>query len=119
MEISFAKTGKHGASKASITAIDIFTNRKHEASVSSSHNVPVPEVTRNEYQLINVAQDGFLTLMDKDCETREDLKLPTDEDSAEMVERLQRDFKEGKDLFLTVISACGKEKVLSYKEENS
>lgn len=119
MEISFAKTGKHGSSKASITATDIFTNKKLEASISSSHNVPVPEVVRQEYQLVGIAKDGFLSLMDAECEMREDLKLPTDEDSTEMVERLHHDFTAGKELFLTVISACGKEKILSYKEENS
>lgn len=84
VEYSTAKTGKHGAAKASITGIDIFTNKKHEESISTSHSVGVPIVKRTEYTLIDIADDGFVSLMTDDGSTKEDLKLPTDEDSAEV-----------------------------------
>ena len=84
MDYSTAKTGKHGAAKASITGIDIFTNKKHEESISTGHTVGVPNVVRTEYNLIDIAGDGFVTLMNDDGSTKEDLKLPTDEDSAEV-----------------------------------
>lgn len=84
MEMTTAKTGKHGAAKASITGIDIFTNKKHEESISTSHTVGVPIVVRTEYSLIDIASDGFVTLMTDDGSTKEDLKLPTDDDSAEV-----------------------------------
>jgi len=82
--LSTAKTGKHGAAKASITGIDIFTNKKHEETISTAASADVPIVVRTEYSLIDIAEDGFVTLMLDDGSTKEDLKLPTDEDSQEV-----------------------------------
>ncbi len=84
MEITTSKTGKHGHAKANITGIDVFTGKKHEDSCPTSHNIDVPNVTRTEYNLIDIADDGFLSLMNEDGSTKEDLKLPTDEDSEEV-----------------------------------
>ena len=41
----------------------------------SSHNMYVPNVTKIEYSLIDVNNDGFLVLMKEDGETKEDLKI--------------------------------------------
>lgn len=84
MEITTSKTGKHGHAKANITGIDVFTSKKHEDSCPTSHNIDVPNVVRTEYNLIDIADDGFLSLMNEDGSTKEDLKLPTDEDSEEV-----------------------------------
>ena len=73
-----AKTGKHGHAKASITGIDIFTGKKYEDSLPTSHNVEVPNIKRTPYTAIDVDADGYLTLMDKQGGTRQDLKLPDD-----------------------------------------
>jgi translation initiation factor eIF-5A len=80
MEITTSKTGKHGHAKANITGIDIFTGKKQEDSCPTSHNIYVPNVKRTEYTLIDIADDGFLSLMDEDGGTKEDLKLPADEE---------------------------------------
>merc|ERR1712146_567874 len=50
-EVTTSKTGKHGHAKASITGIDIFTGKKYEDSVPTSHNVDCPNVTKTEYTL--------------------------------------------------------------------
>lgn len=39
IEISFAQTGKHGASKAAITGLNIFTNKKLECSMPSDNDI--------------------------------------------------------------------------------
>merc|ERR1712183_1039858 len=39
-EVSTCKTGKHGHAKCNITGIDIFSNKKYEDSIPSSHNLP-------------------------------------------------------------------------------
>mmetsp|Transcript_10500 Transcript_10500/g.9045 ORF Transcript_10500/g.9045 Transcript_10500/m.9045 type:complete len:160 (+) Transcript_10500:51-530(+) len=116
MEITTAKTGKHGHAKASITGIDVFTGNKVEDGGPTSHNIDVPNVDRKEYTLVDIANDGFLSLMKEDGDMKEDLKLPETSDDAEMVTKLKADFGNGKDLLISVISAMGKEKVVSYRE---
>lgn len=85
MEISTSKTGKHGHAKAVIVGVDIFTDKKYEDGGPTSHNIDVPIVTRTEYTLIDIANDGFVSLMTEGGDTKEDLKLPTDEDSSEVL----------------------------------
>jgi len=41
VEVSTSKTGKHGHAKCHFVALDIFTNRKMEELVPSSHNLEV------------------------------------------------------------------------------
>ena len=51
IDVSTSKTGKHGHAKCHFVAIDIFTGKKMEDLVPSSHNLSVPVVTRTEYQV--------------------------------------------------------------------
>ena len=48
-EISVSKTGKHGHAKCNFTALDIFTNKKLEDVIPSTHTTSVPHVSRAEY----------------------------------------------------------------------
>ncbi|CAG8586909.1 880_t:CDS:2 [Diversispora eburnea] len=79
VEMTTSKTGKHG----------------HAVYLSpSTHNMDVPNVTRVEYQLLNI-DDGFLSLMTSDGSTKDDVR---------------------KELLITIISAMGEEAAISYKE---
>eukprot|EP00178_Gracilaria_changii_P001634 TRINITY_DN122_c0_g1_i2.p1 TRINITY_DN122_c0_g1~~TRINITY_DN122_c0_g1_i2.p1 ORF type:complete len:211 (-),score=46.83 TRINITY_DN122_c0_g1_i2:1991-2623(-) len=114
VDYSTSKTGKHGHAKANIVGVDIFTGKKYEDISPSSHNMMSPIVTRKDYQLIDVDEEGFVTLMDDKHETRSDLRL--DVDGEEVHKKCKDDFDEGKDLIVTVLSALGIEKVIAVKE---
>lgn len=111
VDMSTSKTGKHGHAKVHLVAIDIFTGKKLEDLSPSTHNMEVPNVTRTEYQLIDI-DDGFLSLMTQDGATKDDIKLP----EGELGSKIEADFNEGKDLLVTIISAMGEEAAISYKE---
>lgn len=111
VETSISKTGKHGHAKMHIVAIDIFNGKKYEALYPTSHNIPVPDIERADYQLINI-EDGFLSLMLENGSTREDLKLP----EGEVGEKLQAAFDDGKDILVSTMKAMGIEQVMSFKE---
>ncbi|KAG5728237.1 Eukaryotic translation initiation factor 5A [Termitomyces sp. T112] len=111
VDMSTSKTGKHGHAKVHLVALDIFTGKKLEDISPSTHNMDVPNVSRNEYQLVNI-DDGFLNLMTNDGVAKDDVKLP----EGDLGKQIQSDFDEGKDLLVTIISSMNEEAAISYKE---
>jgi len=120
IEMTISKTGKHGHAKCKFTAIDIFDGSKHEMLESSTHNVTIPNVTRAEFMLIDIA-DGALSLMDNESgDIREDLDLPKDQDLADKIEAtFAADQASGKDTMCTVLKAIGKEQIIDVKSVNN
>jgi translation initiation factor 5A len=47
--------------------------------VPSTHNVEVPNVTKADYQLIDISDEDYMSLMTDDGSMKEDLKLPAGE----------------------------------------
>ncbi len=115
-DVSTSKTGKHGHAKCNFIAYNIFNNKKLEDMVPSTHGTTVPVVSRTEYTLVDIAEDGFVTLMDENGETREDLELPDFPDN--YADEIKKDFEE-KQLLVTVLKACGKEQIMSHKEDQN
>ncbi|KAF7373467.1 Eukaryotic translation initiation factor 5A [Mycena sanguinolenta] len=111
VDMSTSKTGKHGHAKVHLVAIDIFTGKKLAHISPSTHNMDVPNVTRAEYQLVNI-DDGFLNLMTQDGVAKDDVKVP----EGDLGKELQTGFDDGKDMLVTIISAMGEEQAISYKE---
>jgi len=110
LQIFVLLAGKHGHVKCNFTGVDVFTNKKYEDMCPSSHNMDVPNVSRKDYQLLDV-DDGFLSLMDDSGETREDLKVP----EGDIGEECKAATSEGRDILCTVLSACGEEAVIATK----
>lgn len=113
VEMSTSKTGKHGHAKVHIVAIDIFTGKKLEDLSPSTHNMDVPNVNRKDYQLLDISDDGFLSLMDENGDTKDDVKAP----EGELGDRINRMFRdEEKDLNVTILTAMGEEAAIDAKE---
>jgi translation initiation factor 5A len=113
IDVSTSKTGKHGHAKINITGIDIFSGKKYQESSPTSHNLMQPVITKQDYQLVELDDDDFLTLLDENGSVREDLTL--DSDDNELTSRLKEDFKSGKEIMVTIQKCLQKEKVISYK----
>ncbi|KAI3771865.1 hypothetical protein L6452_03036 [Arctium lappa] len=113
VEVSTSKTGKHGHAKCHFVGIDVFTGKKLEDIVPSSHNCDVPHVSRTDYQLIDISEDGFVSLLTESGTTKDDLRLPADEN---LVAQIKDGFAEGKDLVVSVMSAMGEEQINSLKD---
>ena len=109
---STAKTGKHGAAKAMLTGIDIFTSKKYECTYSTGDMVDAPIVSRDEYTLIDINDEDYVTLMTDAGDTKEDLALPTDEWLKEVVEEIRTGVKNEKNVLVTVLKALGQEKIV-------
>jgi translation initiation factor 5A len=112
VDMSTSKTGKHGHAKVHLVAIDIFTGKKLEDLSPSTHNMDVPHVSRKEFQLLDITDDGFLSLMDEGGNTKDDVKVP-DGDVGDRINKLFTD--EGKDVSVTVMSAMGEEVAVECK----
>eukprot|EP00128_Syssomonas_multiformis_P012529 Colp12_sorted_trinity150504_noHs@34607 len=92
--VSTSKTGKHGHAKCNFTAIDIFTGKKYEDIIPSTHTAHIPTVVRKEYSLVDISEDGFVSLMDKEGNCREDVKLPDYPDN--FAREIKQSFDTGK-----------------------
>jgi len=111
VEMSTSKTGKHGHAKVHMVALDIFTGKKLEDICPSTHNMNVPHVTRKDYQWLDIDEDGFASMMDDAGETKDDLKLPDDE----VGEEIRKKHEDQQVFTVTVLSACGEEKIVGTK----
>ncbi|KAL0327145.1 UNVERIFIED_CONTAM: Eukaryotic translation initiation factor 5A-2 [Sesamum angustifolium] len=122
VEVSTSKTGKHGHAKCHFVGIDIFTSKKLEDIVPLPTiamvrikvifiELQVPHVTRTDYQLIDISEDGFVRLTENG-NTKDDLRLPTDDN---LLSQIKDGFGEGKDL-VSVMSAMGEEQICALKD---
>ena len=116
IEVTKSKPGKHGHAKANVTAVDIFTGKKYETSESTGHNVDCPIVEKQEFDLVNIEDDGRVYYLEEDGSTSEDIVIdPSSDLFKEIYEELHTN---GNDLLVSVVSAMGKKAVVSYRKDN-
>jgi|GEM_PF-3902752 len=113
-DYSTAKPGKHGSAKASIVGLDIFTGKKYEDSMPTSANVMIPIVNKVEYEVADIDDDDFVSLIQDDGSLKSDLKLPVnDEEVYKELKALWKNNKDKGQVFFSVTSAVGQEKIVS------
>lgn len=112
-EVTLSKTGKHGGCKCHFTGIDIFDDSKHLMIASSTDNIEVPVVAREEFQLCDILDDGYLSLANSKMELRNDISV-TDR---ELLDDLRNKFDNGDEIYITIVFAVGKNKIASHKSK--
>jgi len=115
LQISVSKTGKHGHAKCNFIATDIFTGKKLEDMVPSSHGTTIPIVVKMDWEIIDIQEDGELTLMDEAGNQKVDVNLPNVPDG--YGEEIRAAWDEGANtIVVTVQTAVGEEAIVSYKK---
>ena len=118
VDYSTSKTGKHGHAKAHIVGIDIFTGKKCEDLCPTSHNMSEPIVKKFEYTVMDVGEDGSLSLLTSEGEPKDDLNLPSGTDDLDKIALQIKDmFAEGKGVRITTMTAIGQEAVCAVTED--
>jgi translation initiation factor 5A len=102
-----AKTGKHGSCKVHFTAVDIFTDKKYESMETSTANVDVPNVTKTDYQLLDIDEDNTVSYLDENENALNDLVMPNlCEKDKVLAQELKEAFAdEENEIYITVVSA--------------
>lgn len=114
VDIQRFKIGKHGHAKAKIAGSDIFTGRRYETMLPSSHDIEVPFVERKEYSLINI--EGKNTqIIDLQGNMREDVELEDDEISNKIRELFEKNSND-EEIIVSVISSFGQSKFIDCKK---
>jgi len=116
LSISVSKTGKHGHAKCNFTATDIFTGKKLEDMIPSTHGTTVPIVVRSDWEVIDIDEEGELTLMDEGGNQKTDLNLPAVPEG--LADEIKAAWNGGENsVMVTVQAAVGIEQVIAYKKE--
>lgn len=115
LSISVSKTGKHGHAKCNFTATDIFTGKKLEDMIPSTHGTSVPIVNKSDWEIIDIGEGDELTLMDEGGNQKTDLNLPTVPE--DLGKEIREAWNDGENqVMVTVQAAVGIEQVISYKK---
>ncbi len=102
--------GKHGHAKISVTGVDIFSGKKYEGGGPASHVMYVPVIKRTSFQVLDIADDGFLSLwnpLDTERGIKDDLKLAENAVGAKVRAMLE----DGKEVTVVVLASMGMETV--------
>merc|ERR1712217_730962 len=109
--------GPHsGCFQSHIIARGIFTGKREDVFLPVTQKVTMPFVKREECTVIEIGNDGELSLLTPDYVTKDDINLPTGTESeSELAKRIQTGFYAGEMVIVVVLSACECAKVVECK----
>ena len=86
----------------------------------ASHTTYAPFVKKIEYQAMDVDEDGFITVLDAEGNTREDLKIPEamaqpPPGADELSKKIRENLASEVDFYVIVQAACGTEQIMDIK----
>ena len=111
--VSTAKPGKHGASKTMFDTKDLLSGKNVQTSAASKGTIEVPEIVRENYTVIGVSNDGFMTL-ERNGNIRQDVRLPANE-NGDLVHKMIKDDKYPEIVLMTVL---GYDIIVSVRESS-
>ena len=115
IDVSTAKTGKHGSAKVILKGKDILTDKTYECTYHAGEMVDAPICKKVEFTLLDI-QDEVLHLLSDKGESKEDISLPEHEHLKEVKQKILENFDEGdKQVIVQVLYCLGKEQVVDAK----
>jgi len=125
MEMTTSKTGKHGHAKVKFVGVDIFSGKKYQELMASTHNMPEVIVTKAEYTVLDINDDnGLMQLVDDKNQSGPELHLPPDDFKwsgqgepplGYSIYNAFHKLEDGKELNVSVTTAMGHSEVQGYK----
>ena len=109
---SVSKTGKHGHAKIHFVGTDVFTGKKYEDICPSTHTMLKPILVRTDYDLLNVDDENYATLMTSGGGTREDIQIPKNSLGEDIIKVFENDIE----LSVLVLSWGDEEAIISFSK---
>jgi translation elongation factor P/translation initiation factor 5A len=105
-----------GCFQAQLVARCIFTGKKFEHNIPATEDVCMAAVQRQVCTVVDIGDDGELSLLTPAYDMKNDVNLSTGTDGdRRLSECIKKDFHRGKTVTVVVLSSCGIEKVVSHK----
>lgn len=114
VELAKSKPGKHGSAKIKVIGVCLWNGKKYDDIWGSSDNVSVPTVTKTDYSLLYITEDGYISIQGPQGDTRQDIKL--DEEFGPKIRELWQENDNGeKEVIVTVTTTLGIDQISGVK----
>lgn len=98
-----------------VVLMNVFTSKVLETVLRRWDMVTIPIIETEDMQLLDISDDGFLSLMGKSAEVKDDVRV-ANEIIGEAIKKVWRGGEADNDVFVTVLMALGKETAVSVRE---
>jgi translation initiation factor 5A len=95
-----------------MTGSDIFTDKKIQEIYGTSTTVKSPTVKKVELEVVDIADDDYVSMVLPDATLKENIKLPNDK-RKEL--RSAYEAKQDEQIFFTIISVGDDERIIAHR----